>query len=113
MRAASRVLLCMARHPFLTLGLLPYDRWWLDAACSPADADLFFPEPGSLSRREWRRRERAAKAVCETCRVREACLEEALLAPEEWGVWGGMTADERALARHQPPPVVPQQAQLS
>jgi WhiB family redox-sensing transcriptional regulator len=86
----------MARHPFLTSGLRPYDRWWLQAACGPRDADLFFPEPGSLSRREWRQREQAAKQVCATCPVRRSCLEEALVRPEEFGVWGGMTADERA-----------------
>jgi WhiB family redox-sensing transcriptional regulator len=105
----------MASHPFRTLGLRPYDRWWLDAACRPSDADLFFPEPGSLSRKEWRRRELAAKAVCETCPVRAACLDEALLAPEEFGVWGGMTADERAMLRHQAlhAPAVSREAQLS
>jgi WhiB family redox-sensing transcriptional regulator len=91
----------MASQPFLTLGLRPYDRWWLRAACGPRDADLFFPEPGSLSRKEWRRREQAAKQVCAVCPVRPSCLEEALLKPEEYGVWGGMTADERARALHE------------
>lgn len=102
----------MATHPFLTTGLRPYDRWWLRAACGPGDADLFFPEPGSLSRTEWRRREQAAKAVCAACPVRRSCLEEALLKPEEFGVWGGLTADERArtlveAATHQAGPETP------
>jgi WhiB family redox-sensing transcriptional regulator len=114
----------MASHPFLTAGLRPYDRWWLRAACGPRDADLFFPEPGSLSRTEWRLREEAAKRVCATCPVRLSCLEEALLTPEESGVWGGMTADERARTRHETaalraapvtrhPSPLPAQSQLS
>jgi WhiB family redox-sensing transcriptional regulator len=89
----------MAPGPFGTTGIRPYDRWWLKAACGPEKADLFFPEPGSLSRREWRRREEAAKEVCAVCPVSEACLVEALLTPEEFGVWGGLTADERARLR--------------
>jgi WhiB family redox-sensing transcriptional regulator len=88
----------MAVQPFRTAGM-PDDRWWLRAACGPEQADLFFPEPGSLSRKEWRRRETAAKAVCATCSVQVPCLEEALLTPELFGVWGGMTAEERAQAR--------------
>jgi WhiB family redox-sensing transcriptional regulator len=88
----------MAVQPFRTPGM-PDDRWWLRAACGPGQAELFFPEPGSLSRKEWRRREIAAKAVCATCVVQVPCLEEALLTPELFGVWGGMTAEERAQAR--------------
>lgn len=88
----------MAVQPFRTQGL-PDERWWLRAACGPAQADLFFPEPGSLSRKEWRRRESAAKAVCATCPVQPACLDEAMVTPEEFGVWGGLTADERVKAR--------------
>lgn len=89
----------MAPGLFATVGSRPYDRWWLHAACGPEKADLFFPEPGSLSRREWRRREEAAKQVCAGCPVREPCLGEALLTPEEYGVWGGLTAHERAQVR--------------
>jgi WhiB family redox-sensing transcriptional regulator len=97
----------MASQPFLTAGLRPYDRWWLRAACGPRDADLFFPEPGSLSRKEWRRREEAAKQVCAVCPVRRFCLEEAMLTPEEYGVWGGLSADERARALHETAALAP------
>ena len=36
-----------------------------------------------------------AKAICELCPVREACLEYAIAAREKDGVWGGLTARER------------------
>ena len=31
----------------------------------------------------------AAKALCQDCRIRAACLEGALERREPWGVWGG------------------------
>src|SRR6187551_1624629 len=36
-----------------------------------------------------------AKAICQTCSMIEECLDTALAKPEEYGVWGGLTADER------------------
>lgn len=42
----------------------------------------------------------AAKAICATCNRAAACLDEALARDERFGVWGGLTAEERrALAR--------------
>jgi WhiB family redox-sensing transcriptional regulator len=37
-----------------------------------------------------------AKAICETCPVRLACLAFALERNEKFGVWGGLTEKERA-----------------
>lgn len=39
-----------------------------------------------------------AKTVCHQCPVRAICLEEALAAEEDWGIWGGYTRPERARA---------------
>lgn len=39
-----------------------------------------------------------AKAVCIGCPVRAVCLQEALGAEEDWGIWGGYTRPERARA---------------
>src|SRR5690606_40718327 len=36
-----------------------------------------------------------AKALCSWCPVRDECLNFALERGEKWGVWGGMTTDER------------------
>ena len=38
----------------------------------------------------------AAKAICATCPVLEQCREYALSAHEPYGIWGGMTEEERA-----------------
>lgn len=78
------------------------DRWdWqLLAACRGLDSEVFFHPDGERgSARE--ERERAAKAVCAGCPVLRECAEHALAVREPYGVWGGMTEDERnhALAR--------------
>ena len=42
------------------------------------------------------RRERAAKQVCASCPVTQACLSWALRTREPYGVWGGKSTEERA-----------------
>ena len=39
-----------------------------------------------------------AKSICVQCPVRDICLAEALVAQEDWGIWGGYTRPERARA---------------
>jgi WhiB family redox-sensing transcriptional regulator len=52
----------------------------LDLPCAE-DPELFFAEaPADVE---------AAKALCQGCRIRAACLEGALERREPWGVWGG------------------------
>jgi WhiB family transcriptional regulator, redox-sensing transcriptional regulator len=52
----------------------------LDLPCTE-DPELFFAEaPADVE---------AAKALCQGCRIRVACLEGALERREPWGVWGG------------------------
>jgi WhiB family transcriptional regulator, redox-sensing transcriptional regulator len=68
--------------------------WQLDAACAGLDTALFYQadnERGSSVRL----RERKAKAICARCPVISNCLKEALKNNEPYGVWGGMSADER------------------
>lgn len=43
------------------------------------------------------------KQQCQTCPVRLACLKAAVDQDEEWGVWGGMSAEERNNARTKDP----------
>ena len=51
-----------------------------DLPCAE-DPELFFAEaPADVE---------AAKALCQGCRIRVACLEGALDRREPWGVWGG------------------------
>jgi WhiB family redox-sensing transcriptional regulator len=68
--------------------------WQLDAACAGLDTALFYQadnERGSSVRL----REKKAKAICARCPVISNCLKDALANNEPFGVWGGMSADER------------------
>ncbi len=67
--------------------------WQLSGACLGADVNLFFPEGERGPDRS--ARERAAKALCSRCPVVEECAAHALAAREPYGVWGGMTEDDR------------------
>ncbi len=71
--------------------------WQLHAACRGVDTGVFFsPEAERGSRRL--ARERVAKAVCSTCPVLATCRDHAIRAGEPFGVWGGLTPDERRAA---------------
>lgn len=62
------------------------------AACRGLDPELFYAESGAAVMR--------AKATCGACDVRTRCLEWAVKR-EEFGVWGGTTARERAALRRE------------
>jgi WhiB family redox-sensing transcriptional regulator len=63
--------------------------WRKRAACRGVDVEIFYPETDEDGEAE------AAKAVCEVCPVRQACLEHALAHREREGIWGGATERER------------------
>ena len=42
---------------------------------------------------------REAKAVCQSCEVRQQCLEYALANDERFGIWGGLSERERRRLR--------------
>ncbi|MGL5405616.1 MAG: WhiB family transcriptional regulator [Propionibacteriaceae bacterium] len=66
--------------------------WRHQSACLDEDPELFFPigntGPALLQAEE-------AKKVCARCGVHEKCLAWALDAGQDYGVWGGMSEDER------------------
>ena len=65
------------------------DAKWVDwALCAQTDPESFYPERGA-SHRE-------AKRVCDMCPVRPDCLDWAIEHNESEGIWGGMSAKERA-----------------
>ncbi|MGO9295548.1 MAG: WhiB family transcriptional regulator [Streptosporangiaceae bacterium] len=85
--------------------------WRALSACLAEDPELFFPlsprGPGG---------EQIAKAkrVCARCLVQESCLRFAFESGQEFGVWGGLSEDERRAlrvrtARPAPRPVPPHQ----
>jgi WhiB family transcriptional regulator, redox-sensing transcriptional regulator len=63
-----------------------------EAACRGLDPELFYAEGGAAVAK--------VKSVCAACPLRAKCLEWAI-AREEFGVWGGTTARERAQIRRQ------------
>jgi WhiB family redox-sensing transcriptional regulator len=68
--------------------------WQLSAACRGRDTTTFYhPENERGPSRE--RREREAKAICAGCPVIESCRRWALVAREPYGVWGGLSVEER------------------
>lgn len=71
--------------------------WQLDGACRTADPRLFFHPEGERgpARRD---RDAAAKAVCSGCPVLRECRQHALTVREPYGVWGGLSEDDRNAA---------------
>jgi WhiB family transcriptional regulator, redox-sensing transcriptional regulator len=77
-------------------------RWARDAACRDEDPELFFPLPvagGKGSVLAKRQRLATAKAICGRCPVLRECRKHALELPEEYGICGGLTEEERVKLR--------------
>ena len=72
--------------------------WRETARCKEMDPDLFFPVgttgPALLQIE-------AAKAVCRQCNVNQECLQYALDSNQEYGIWGGLTEEERRYMRRE------------
>jgi WhiB family redox-sensing transcriptional regulator len=62
-------------------------KWWDLGACRGLDASVFYPDDDEGAD--------VAKAVCNDCCVKEACLDHALSVREKAGVWGGATERDR------------------
>lgn len=73
--------------------------WQYRGACVGMDSSLFFHPDGERGGTRRRRGERA-KAICATCPVIDRCRDHALASHEPYGVWGGMTEEERYAILH-------------
>lgn len=61
---------------------------WRDRArCAETDPEAFYPEKGEPTE--------PARRVCRNCEVRVQCLEYALANDERFGVWGGLSVQQR------------------
>ena len=60
--------------------------WRAHSACRDSSLDFFNGQASNVAR---------CKVVCNQCPVESNCLEYALTYGEEFGIFGGMTADER------------------
>lgn len=72
--------------------------WHEQGRCQDDDVDdaLFYhPENERGSTRH--ARADAAKAICRECPVRQICREQSLANREPFGVWGGLSEDERGM----------------
>src|SRR5919199_1558848 len=83
--------------------------WQMRASCAGLGTEAFYHPDGERGP-DRAARERAAKAVCARCPVIKECAAHALAVREPYGVWGGVTEDEReelmgrARRRLLPPP---------
>ncbi len=73
------------------------DRWqWQGlGACRSLPTTVFF-HPDFERGPQRRHRDTAAKAVCHRCPVMAECRRYALQVEEPYGVWGGLSAEQRA-----------------
>ncbi len=78
------------------------DAWRDQARCAKEPPELFFPE-GAIIPSVARQRENAARVICGECAVQRPCLATALAyhAIDDYGVWGGTTAEERVILRRE------------
>src|SRR5882724_6940813 len=68
--------------------------WQLRGLCRGKDSSLFFHPEGERGAAR-SSRESAAKEICLNCPVQISCADHALRVREPYGVWGGLTEEER------------------
>jgi len=69
-------------------------QWQAHGACRGMQITVFFP-PDFERGENRRRRDAQAKAVCHRCPVITACRHHALAVAEPYGIWGGLSVQER------------------
>lgn len=69
--------------------------WQFHGLCRTTSPEVFFHPEGERGPAR-RSRDARAKEVCSVCPVLEECRTHALAVREPYGVWGGMTEEERA-----------------
>jgi WhiB family redox-sensing transcriptional regulator len=68
--------------------------WQYEGSCRTMPSEMFFHPDGERGPRR-RNRENAAKAVCASCPVIQQCRAHALAVQEPYGIWGGLSEDDR------------------
>jgi WhiB family redox-sensing transcriptional regulator len=75
--------------------------WQYEGACRDLPSEMFFHPDGERGPRR-RNRENTAKAVCASCPVIAACRAHALAVQEPYGIWGGLSEDDRLAIINKP-----------
>jgi len=84
----------MPQQPLAQVPLDSKWHWQEQGLCRSTDPLLFFhPQNERGSSRS--RRDQSAKRVCASCPVRLECADYAIRAREPYGVWGGLSEDDR------------------
>lgn len=69
--------------------------WQLFGACRGMDVNIFY-HPPKERRQQKRDRITRAKDTCQNCPVISECAAHALNTLEPYGIWGGLSEDDRA-----------------
>jgi WhiB family transcriptional regulator, redox-sensing transcriptional regulator len=75
--------------------------WMDEAACKDISRDVFFPTVGGLAIRD--AVPKRAKDLCDSCTVKDECLNFALRNRSLDGIWGGTSEEERQRLRRRRP----------
>ncbi|TWS25572.1 WhiB family transcriptional regulator [Tsukamurella conjunctivitidis] len=87
------------------------DDWRLKGACRDHDPEIWYPTDADrpTGRNRAQRATQAAriteaKRICHNCPILLTCRAHALNTHEDWGIWGGLTTEERhqAIAHRMP-----------
>jgi len=62
--------------------------WWEQALCAQTDPVVFYPSNGAQAT--------IAKRICNSCEVRNECLDYAIVHAQRLGIWGGVPPRPRA-----------------
>ena len=75
------------------IGVNEQPEWMTQARCSEVDPELFFPERGDATS------PRKARIICNSCEVKVECLQYSIDNDERFGIWGGLTENDRRRLR--------------
>ena len=91
----------MARTTRLPVTAASAWEWQYSGACRDADPRLYFHPEGERGPARHQRELRAV-AVCIECPVIERCRQHAFSVREPYGVWGGLTEQDREAMQRRP-----------
>lgn len=69
--------------------------WQYEGSCRDQGSENFYHPEGERGSKR-RLRAQAAKEICAACPVMQMCRDHALRSREPFGVWGGLSEEERA-----------------
>lgn len=78
--ALQKAIVAPTRPEWMSMGL---------GSCASVDPELWYPEEGGHNSAT------TARQICASCPFNASCLQWALEAGEQWGIWAGTTPDQR------------------